>query len=327
LVQSSNKRSNNIVQMKTTELIESFPEGDLATELAGICTTILDGKVVNVDGLPNTKMKEALESLFVACGLEKSEMEVDDIASENDLPIGFGIPESHAESSKAMLSVVVTICQSKPSKAICRPLKGPMLNPEAYNNDHRYDSISVQNNSSDDDEGPLPIGFAAKARAVTLSKEHIKASAARRAHELACAKQGIEIDPLSVGNVREEWMVVPGKFDLFSAIKSGQPMRSRTFEGKKKAETNNRDQPMDPNIEAEIRAVREAYEETRGPSLIDQHREARKQQQYNDTINSSSWQWNRDKDLDAGRRVDKDALGMILGGAGSDLKNKFQSGT
>jgi len=38
------------------------------------------------------------------------------------------------------------------------------------------------------------------------------------------------------------------------------------------------------------------------------------------------WKWSRDKDLDAGRRVDKDALGMILGGAAGDLKSKFSGG-
>ena len=38
------------------------------------------------------------------------------------------------------------------------------------------------------------------------------------------------------------------------------------------------------------------------------------------------WKWSRDEDLDAGRRVDKDALGMILGGAADNLKTKFSGG-
>jgi hypothetical protein len=38
------------------------------------------------------------------------------------------------------------------------------------------------------------------------------------------------------------------------------------------------------------------------------------------------FQWSRDKNLDDGRRVDKDALGMILGGASDNLKTKFHGG-
>jgi hypothetical protein len=36
------------------------------------------------------------------------------------------------------------------------------------------------------------------------------------------------------------------------------------------------------------------------------------------------WKWSRDKDLDEGRRVDKDALHQVLGGAATELKTKFQ---
>ena len=42
--------------------------------------------------------------------------------------------------------------------------------------------------------------------------------------------------------------------------------------------------------------------------------------------NKGAYGWNRDKDLDAGRRVDKDALKVILGGGGNELKDKFQGG-
>jgi hypothetical protein len=40
----------------------------------------------------------------------------------------------------------------------------------------------------------------------------------------------------------------------------------------------------------------------------------------------NEWKWSRDDDLDAGRRVDKDHLGMILGGAADNLKTKFKGG-
>jgi Protein of unknown function (DUF3752) len=135
--------------------------------------------------------------------------------------------------------------------------------------------------------------------------------------------------------VREEWMLVPGKFDFLSAIKSGQPIRSRGFEGKRKAEHGTADhsaKPFDPSIRAEINAMRQAQEEARGPSLIELHRKSRTEEkaamnQQQKGNGSDDWKWNRDKDLDAGRRVDKDALNMILGGAGKDLKTKFQGST
>jgi hypothetical protein len=127
------------------------------------------------------------------------------------------------------------------------------------------------------------------------------------------------------GNAREEWMLVPGKFDFLSAVKSGQPIRSRGFEAKSKAATEDA-KPMDPAVRAEIDAIRKAHEESRGPSLLEVHREKKAQEAKEKEGKSESWKWNRDKDLDSGRRVDKNALNMIFGGAGSDLKKKFQGG-
>jgi Protein of unknown function (DUF3752) len=319
------------VEHKVQEILHSFAAADLASDLAALCKMILDGECVNLDGLPNDQLKEALESLFDLCGLEKLEIEVDNDEGDTDMPFGYGLPESQAESesSKEFLSQIRDSCQAKPFKVERRSIQGPMLNWEAYKGEVEHPKVYGDTDTSDEDDGPMPIGAEAKAREATLTKEHIKASASRRAHELACAKQGIKIDAFSGGNVREEWMVVPGKFDFFDSVKSGQPIRSRTFEGKSKAENNNRPETIDPKVQAEIRAIREAYEDSRGPSLMDQHREATKQrlaQEQSAGKNSSSWKWDREKDLDAGRRVDKEALGMILGGAGSDLKNKFQSG-
>jgi Protein of unknown function (DUF3752) len=315
------------VERKTTELLKLFREGDLANELAGLCKMILAGEVIALDGLPDEQLRDALESLFASCGLEKSEMEVDsdeeDGGEEVDASIGYGLPERNDESAKVMLTSVLRVCHSKPPASLSRrPIEGPMLHPQAYDNQQYVDD---EKESSDDDEGPLPAGASAKARASTLSNEMVKAVAARRARELACAKQGIELDP-SDGNVREEWMLVPGKFDFLSAIKSGQPIRSRQFETKSKAEGIGPERQVDPSIQAEIRAIRQAHEEARGPSLMEQHREMKKAEaSKKQQGGTDAWKWNRDNDLDAGRRVDKDALNMIMGGASSDLKNKFQS--
>lgn len=317
------ERVDSDVEQMTKQMLETFRESKLAEELAGICDMILEGEMINLDGVPDDTVRESLESLLNLCGLEKSEMEVDD---EDDVdtsnhkppmgpPMGYGLPESEMERAKQMLSNVIHVCRSKPKANTRRPVKGPML-PGAYDDQ--------PNSSDDDDEGPLPAGAVAILRDNKLSKEQIKALAARRSYELNCAKEGIAIDPEAMNGVREEWMVVPGKYDFLGSIQTG---RSRTFAGKSKL--NNQianDEVIDPKIQAEIRAIREAYEETRGPSLMDQHREMKRKEQQQQQSTSASWKWDRDKDLDAGRRVDKDALGMILGGAGSDLKNKFQSG-
>lgn len=317
------------IERQATEMLKSFREGNLASELAVLCKMILEGEVIALDGLPDERLRVALEYLFASCGLEKSEMEVDsdDEAGEDDAAaMGYGLPESNNESAKAMLTSVLQVCHTKPATTVSRrPVKGPMMHPESYDNDGEAQYANEGNVSSDEDEGPLPVGVADKARASKLSNEQVKAIAARRARELACAKQGIELDP-SDGNVREEWMLVPGKFDFFSAIKSGQPIRSRQFDAKSKAEGVGPVEQVDPAIQAEIHAIKYAYEEARGPSLMEEHRDAKRiEASQKQPGGKDSWKWNRDKDLDAGRRVDKDALNMILGGAGSDLKNKFQS--
>lgn len=322
----SNDTSSKVVVAQTTELLRSFHEGELASELAGLCQMILEGEVISLDGLPNAQLRHSLECLFVECGLEKSEM--DSVSSdettdkEESVPIaGFGLPNKRQNMAKAKLSQVVMVCRASDRR---QSVKGPQRDHRAYDyddvDDHRVDNQA--DDSSCEEVGPLPLGAAERAHAVTLSREQVRAAAARRAKELACAKQGIEFNPAD-GDVREEWMVVPGKFDFLSAIKSGQPMRSRQFESKNRATEDGPDAPVDPATEAEIHAIRNAYEKTRGRSLMEVHHDEKKAEL--GRKQSASWQWNRDKDLDSGRRVDNDALQTILGGAGSDLKTKFQS--
>jgi hypothetical protein len=320
---SGDEGGGNEVERKVIQMLQNFTDGNVAAELVSICTMLIDGEMINLDGIPDEAVKESLESLLIACGLEKSEMDVDDSDDDENInadpTMGFGLPEIQADHVKSMLTSVINICHSKPKASTRRPIKGPML-PDSYNDTY---------SSDDDDEGPLPFGASDAIRNNILSKEQVKASAARRAYEMACAKEGVDIDPaLLMNSVREEWMVVPGKYDFLSSVQTG---RSRTFASKVKGVDHQQNESIDPKIQAEIRSIREAYEETRGPSLMDQHREAKmllqqqKQREANANMNES-WKWNRDKDLDAGRRVDTEALGMILGNASTDLKNKFQSG-
>ena len=80
-------------------------------------------------------------------------------------------------------------------------------------------------------------------------------------------------------------------------------------------------------MKVEMDAIMQAHQDARGPSLMDQHRLKKSREKESASSSSKNeWKWSRDKDLDAGRRCDKDALGMILGGAADNLKSKFMGG-
>jgi hypothetical protein len=321
---------SNKVQSQTTDILKQFTNGQLANELAEICKLIMDGESIDLDNLPDEGLRDCLESLFIECGLEKSEMENDesDNEEEDDSPsMGYGLPENSTDVARAKMSSVLQVCEAKPpaSKSVNaggrRPMKGPMPTPEAYANDEQEEDVE----SSEDDEGPLPLG--ARAKGPALSAELIKAKAEQRTRELAGVKGGMAAEDIPPeGEGREEWMLVPGKFDLLSAIKSGNPTRSRNFESKsKKGGPNEAEMPVDPKIRAEMDSIMQAHSDARGPSLVDQHRQD-KAQKDQESGADKNWKWSRDKDLDSGRRVDKNALNMVFGGASDNLKKKFQGG-
>ena len=90
---------------------------------------------------------------------------------------------------------------------------------------------------------------------------------------------------------------------------------------------------MDPIIQRQLDKVAELHRESRGASLVEQHRQQKAEEKAAKARASAaggkataggSWSWNRDQDLDKGRRVDKSHLHMVMGGASSDLKSKFQ---
>jgi hypothetical protein len=332
------------IQEETNRLLQKFHHqgnGELSKELVTLCQLIMEGECIALDGLPDPELGKELEMLLQLCGLVKLEMEPDD--DDDDDPsnaekdeeeptvMGYGLPEMDGQLVKEKLSVIMEVCANTSSKLLpAQRVKGPMRDPGAYEN--TYDP-STKDDSSIEDEGPLPLG--SQRRTKVPSDELVQARAAKSAQELACAKQGLPVVPDTTsgsGGGREEWMLVPGKFDLLNALKSG-PQLSRQFQNKKSSSNHPDTSPIiSDSVRAEIMAIRQAHEEARGPSLMEQHREAqalaKKQQQLSSLNNDGSdptWKWNRDKNLDSGRRVDKDALKMILGGAGKDLKTKFHS--
>jgi Protein of unknown function (DUF3752) len=110
---------------------------------------------------------------------------------------------------------------------------------------------------------------------------------------------------------------------------SVQSVRSRTFENKRGAGDAKSQASLDPAVEAEIRRIMQVHEQARGPSLMEIHQQKKKEEAESaagTAKGSTAWKWNRDKDLDFGRSVDKNALDRIYGSAATDLKGKFQGG-
>ncbi len=323
-------------QMKelTFKILEKFRSKDatLGTQLASLCMTIVEGESVSVDGIPDKELKTALESLFQACGLEKSEIEDDESDDEEDddsaeSPLmGYGLPSDNSDDVQLKLATIMAACREGPPKPkSIGPMRRPMTEEEQQAANAIYGSNTANTDSDDEeDDGPLLPGQARKARRSTLSLDAIKAQAEYRELELKSTAAGVAMPSQNGG--REEWMINPGQHDFLSGIKSGQAIKSRGFQNKKSKDTKEAP-PVHPAVQAEMDAIMQAHEDARGPSLMDLHQSKKTQEkELAAASGKKEWKWSRDKDLDAGRRVDKDALGMILGGAADDLKSKFAGG-
>lgn len=326
------------LKARTRAVLVDFSQKDaqLGQQLAGLCKTIAEGESISIDALPDTELKTALEAIFVQCGLEKSEMQDDDDSDDDDESdaneegplMGYGLPDGDNNAVQIKLASVMESCRNPiaPTKRrAIGPARGPMTKEEIQASSAAYPN---ENESEEDDEGPVPVGAAKRRpRGPAIPQELIEAQAEHRELELKATVQGVSM-PTKDGE-REEWMLVPGKHDFLSTIKSGQAIKSRGFENKKaKGGGNDDPRPIHPAIQAEMDAIMEAHANARGPSLIEQHRAKLRQEKQEAAASKEgeSWAWKRDDDLDAGRRVDKNALNMVLGGAVENLKMKFQGG-
>jgi Protein of unknown function (DUF3752) len=308
-------RPPTAIQLDTTAFLDQFGKKQnkdtpsLAEELTTLCQMILNGESIAIDGIPDEALRLAMEAIFVKAGLEKAEIgneDSDDDNNNNEPTMGYGLPdESDHHMAHSNMMAVIEACQST------RSIIGAA-------------TAAAKALDSDDEEGPAPVG---QARAPTMDLDRIKAMAAQRKEELDHLDPNY-VKPTRDGD-REEWMLTPGEHDFLQGITSGMS-KTRNFQNKK---VNDRvpaqeEEIMDPKIQAEVDAIYAAHREARGPSLMDQHRGkvAEEKAAKAAAAQGGGFGWNRDKDLDAGRRVDKDALNMILGGAGSELKDKFQGG-
>lgn len=314
------------VERMTSQLLSRFdPQNTsnsaLAGELKGICDLLLEGESVQLDGIENVKLKATMAKLFKLVGLELVEMDDEEDSEEDgygeqtagtddvEKSFGYALPESISirATVASNLDEVLRVCRFQSSD-------GKEGAPVAWAASKKEEAVQMES-SSDEDEGPAPMGTIA---AVNQSKRK----------RIMPVKNPSEL--VDEGG-REEWMMVPGEHDFLKGIQAGgsKSTSSRTFKNEKNrgqsiAPVSFNAGPINPEVLAEVNAIQKAYEESRGPSLLDAHRQQQqdlKEQQQG--RKAKDFQWSRDKNLDDGRRVDKNALHQVLGGASTELKSKF----
>ncbi|KAL7549214.1 hypothetical protein ACHAWF_012484 [Thalassiosira exigua] len=328
-------RHKKRVERMTSQMLDRFDprstsESSLANELTGICTVLMEGETVQLDGIENVKLKATLEQLFQLLGLELVEMEDESEDVEGDgeeviesgitekKTMGYGIPDVSARGHSVAsnnISEVLRVCRFRSSG-------GSEGAPALWSSNLAVGKgMPKEESSSDEDDGPAPLGTEAA----------IKASKRKRPQHVPNSNKAIPGEIHEGG--REEWMMVPGEHDFLKGIQAGgsQATRGRTFKNEKNrgqsidTSSGRATKPINPKILEEVSVIQKAYEQSRGPSLFDSHREKQRETKQQ-MQGKKDWKWSRDKNLDDGRRVDKNALHMVLGGASTELKSKFQGG-
>ena len=252
--------------------------------------------------------------------------------------MGYGLPECNRErevkgagvSAETVRRNMMTIleecraCTSSSSQKRKRPVQGPAMGPPPGGAATFASHIPVEFDDSDEDEGPAPIG-SKSARRRLLATATSASPCATADGKPYVAKEG----------EREEWMLVPGEHDFLKGIKAGTVLgRSRKFKNEKTRGGDNAivlEVHASAEARAEMEAIRKAHVEARGPSLVELHRQKKAEDKAAEmeaekTGKKNKWGWSRDQNLDDGRRVDKNNLRMIMGGAGGELRDKFQGG-
>lgn len=326
-------RHRKRVERMTSQLLDRFDpkdssssESSLANELQGICDVLVEGESINLDGIENVKLRATLAELFKLIGLQLVEMDEEDEDeaggegddsntnenSTDEKAMGYALPDTDIRDTVATnLNEVLRVCRFRSSG-------GSEGAPTSWSSNHTKlvdDKDHVRDESSSDDEdGPAPLGTMAAAKAAKRKRppqQNNKATAG-----------GIE------EGGREEWMMVPGEHDFLKGI--SKSTKSRTFKNEKQrgqsigGGTAASVEPINPQVLEEVNAIQKAYEQSRGPSLFDAHRQKVQEAKEQQKGKKEEWKWSRDKNLDDGRRVDKNALHMVLGGASTELKSKFQ---
>ena len=310
-------RHRKRVERMTYQLLDRFDpkdssssESSLSNELQGICDVLNEGESIQLDGIENSKLKATLSQLFQLVGLELVEIDEEDSDDEKDndsnngeKAMGYALPDMATRDIVASnLNEVLRVCRFRSSGGSESAPTSWKSNGSLHHPDNAHHA--QEESSSDDEDGPAPLGTVAAAKA------------AKRKRPPPSQNNKAKAGEIDEGG-REEWMLVAGEHEFLLGI--SKSTKSRTFKNEKMrgqsiAATAASAQPINPQVLEEVNAIQKAYEQSRGPSLFDAHRE-KVQQKKEEEKSKKEWKWSRDKNLDEGRRVDKNALHMVLGGA------------
>ena len=286
----------------------------MAQELCSIMQMISDGEIICLNGLEDDFLREAIEKFFSLMGLVKEEMDDSDEEDDTDktnkngekqVSYGYTLPnvEDGSIPVKQKLHAAIEASKNYHHKKAKQKI-GPILPKDAASYQH-------ENPPDSEDEGPAPFG-SQKARARSTTRQIVPAQNPSNSATLE--------------SKREEWMMAPGEHNFLKGVMTGGAMKSRKFKNEKNSNPPPAPKPMNPEIKQQVDQIMDAHKAARGPSLIEQHRlqQAEEKAALPKGKNGESWNWSRTKDLDAGRRVDKKYLNMVMGGASTDLNSKFQ---
>mmetsp|Transcript_5902 Transcript_5902/g.12508 ORF Transcript_5902/g.12508 Transcript_5902/m.12508 type:complete len:309 (+) Transcript_5902:413-1339(+) len=227
------------------------------------------------------------------------------------------------------IRLVLSACESR-AVAVekARRMKGPAMPPPSY-------QLGLGAADDDDEEeiGPIMPGSGREIRA--LSADHIEAMAERTALELAVAagkkpRSALENTIGGGKNMREEWMITPGEYNYLDGVQGktvGRTFKNEKGHNREGRSTATMSSGVSSETQEEMKRLAKEHTEKRGPSLVDLHRQKKQKEKEKSKEQGagrgSRFNWNRENDLDAGRRVDKNYLAMVLGGAKDGLQDKF----
>ena len=292
-------------------------------EVLDMLKLIIDGKGVVGENIENNELKNDLKALFLTCNIKEEETE--------DGDVGFSLPERNDmlfdgayDRIQTLIEACVTLENTSNNGALNIPKIFDMIPTFGPQKLSSIDKISMPTNDESDSDSDIEGPLLNNGRNTSIDKEQLIALANMRQKELDQALGRVSNHIDSAPGVREEWMTTPGEHDFLSTISSEKAqMKSRAFKNERvrgQAATVPAPQ-INPMLQSEMENLVAKHAAARGPALIDMHREKKKKENDEKT---DEWKWNRNNDLDHGRRVDKNALHMIMGGASDNLKEKFQ---
>ena len=334
LVEKKTSVATSLVFKLISSLFKKYhDQGLTTTEVKGMLQMILEGESVILDDIDSEDLRKDLKCLFL-------EFHLTEAATDEDGALGFGLPENKIDEATQKVNFAIKACNVLQSDCRTQNLDflaldqlipqriGPALSIEQFKNNTTCKDEDDRSDDDLDQEGPVLDRLSS--RKPTVDNDQLDSLAKKRKFELDVA---MGKRPKTTGDVmsgqREDWMINPGEHDFLKSVSlPNAQIKSRSFKNERvrglpvsNSDPSNSD--LNPELKAEMDRLAAAHSAMRGPALIDIHRDSKKKEK-DKQRKEGTWKWSRDKDLDHGRRVDKDALHMIMGGASDHLKDKFQ---